>query len=150
MLCSGSRDYSVRFWDTATAKEIRASADNLNVVTAVKWIPGETIVVQSEFNCRSLSSASSFLLRPSTASEDLTLRLWDSRTQSVVQRFSTDRYFPVRWAHCSNLFTDWCSFVAAWMRYFSRWSDHRHVSERIRLGWLRNQGRHRGLLASSS
>jgi hypothetical protein len=78
----------------ATAKEIRSSADNLNVVTAVKWIHGESIVVQSNAGKRTIRSAHcGCCVR--AASEDLTLRLWDSRTQAVVQRFSTDRYFPV-------------------------------------------------------
>mmetsp|Transcript_23406 Transcript_23406/g.49914 ORF Transcript_23406/g.49914 Transcript_23406/m.49914 type:complete len:376 (-) Transcript_23406:308-1435(-) len=59
-LFTGSRDCSVRLWDMATAKELHQKKILRNVVTAVRTIPGQLNVVQ--------------------ASEDLHLRVWDTRT----------------------------------------------------------------------
>ena len=58
-LCSGARDTTVRLWDVATGKQLAINTTSRNLVTALRWIPGEFSVLQ--------------------ASEDLRLRVWDVR-----------------------------------------------------------------------
>ncbi|XXQ38995.1 WD domain, G-beta repeat [Plasmodiophora brassicae] len=66
-VCSGARDYNVSFWDLATCRRLTTNETELNVVTAVKWIPDSASVLQ--------------------CSEDLLVRVWDSRTGKLAQKF---------------------------------------------------------------
>ena len=59
-LCSGARDTSVRLWDVESGAQIAMNKTPRNLVTALRWVPGEFSVLQ--------------------ASEDLRLRLWDVRS----------------------------------------------------------------------
>ena len=61
LLCSGARDTSVRLWDTDSGAQLAMNKTPRNLVTALRWVPGEgTSVLQ--------------------ASEDLRLRVWDVRS----------------------------------------------------------------------
>ncbi|KAI6651570.1 WD repeat-containing protein 31 isoform X1 [Oopsacas minuta] len=64
-LFSGSRDNTVCLWDLNTGSCLNRCSIPRNLVTCVKWIPGERCVLQS--------------------SEDKHLRVWDTRTMDVVQ-----------------------------------------------------------------
>jgi WD40 repeat protein len=75
-MVSGGRDYFVRFWDVESGRELGRVSESWNVITALKWINGDTHCLAQ-------------------ASEDLSMRIWDSRTYTVAQKFSTDKYFPV-------------------------------------------------------
>lgn len=48
LLCSGSRDTSVRLWDVETGRETARNSTQLNVVTDIKWLLGplSTVVAQ--------------------------------------------------------------------------------------------------------
>lgn len=61
---SGSRDSSLVLWDLASARETSQCHVSRNVVTCLKWIPGEAHLVAQ-------------------GSEDLKLRVWDVRTMSA-------------------------------------------------------------------
>ena len=51
-VCSGSRDNSVRLWDIETGNCLANVAVLRNLVTQIKWIPGQTSVAQtSEDKC---------------------------------------------------------------------------------------------------
>jgi WD40 repeat protein len=78
LLCSASRDYSVRLWDVKTGDETAARKIDRNVATCLRWIPDSDLVLQG--------------------SEDLTLRVWDTRSMQVVQTMETGNYFAVRTA----------------------------------------------------
>ena len=64
-LFSGSRDNTVCLWDINSGVCINRCSIARNLVTCVRWIPGEPCVLQS--------------------SEDKHLRVWDTRTMDVVQ-----------------------------------------------------------------
>lgn len=64
-LFSGSRDNTVCLWDLHTGSCLNRCSIPRNLVTGVKWIPGERCVLQS--------------------SEDKHLRVWDTRTMDIVQ-----------------------------------------------------------------
>ena len=64
-LFSGSRDNTVCLWDLSTGTCLNRCSIPRNLVTCVKWLPGESCVLQS--------------------SEDKHLRVWDTRTMDVVQ-----------------------------------------------------------------
>ena len=74
-MCSGSRDYAVKFWDVATLSILRSHDVNLNVVTCMKWIPNTAMAVQ--------------------CGEDLMIRVWDQRSPDPAQQFSGGPDFPV-------------------------------------------------------
>ena len=46
-LCSGARDTSVRLWDVATGRQLAINKTSRNLVTALRWIPGEFSVLQA-------------------------------------------------------------------------------------------------------
>lgn len=46
-LVSGSRDYSIRFWDIPTNHCKSSTEINQNCITGLKWIPNETTVLQA-------------------------------------------------------------------------------------------------------
>ncbi|XP_038046246.1 WD repeat-containing protein 31-like [Patiria miniata] len=71
-LCSGSRDNSVRQWDISTGQCINQSIIPRNLVTHIKWIPGESMLAQT--------------------SEDKCLRLWDTRTLTEAHVFPKKQY----------------------------------------------------------
>ena len=66
LLVSGARDTSVRLWDTNSGAQVAMNNTPRNLVTALRWVPGE---------------ASSVL----QASEDLRLRVWDVRSAGRQQ-----------------------------------------------------------------
>ncbi|KAJ7308058.1 hypothetical protein JRQ81_008561 [Phrynocephalus forsythii] len=66
-LCTGSRDNCVRTWDLETGACLRRSSISRNVVTHLCWVPGEPYIAQ--------------------ASEDKTIRLWDTRGLEVAHLF---------------------------------------------------------------
>ena len=75
---SGSRDCSLRHWDLATGTTKGRCHLEQNVVTCLKWVPGETSLVAQ-------------------GSEDLRLRLWDVRTLSRPAAVLENEYvyFPL-------------------------------------------------------
>ena len=75
---SGSRDCSLRHWDLATGATKGRCHLEQNVVTCLKWVPGETSLVAQ-------------------GSEDLRLRLWDVRTLSRPAAVLENEYvyFPL-------------------------------------------------------
>ena len=75
---SGSRDCSLRHWDLATGATKGRCHLEQNVVTCLKWVPGETTLVAQ-------------------GSEDLRLRLWDVRTLSRPAAVLENEYvyFPL-------------------------------------------------------
>ena len=74
VLCSGSRDYSVRWWDIETGVQKAANSITLNMVTALKWIEANDVL---------------------QTSEDLIMKVWDARTAAVSQNFPKTDYFPL-------------------------------------------------------
>jgi WD40 repeat protein len=72
MLVSGSRDNFVKLWDMTIGKCIGSCEISRNLSTGMKWIKNEWSLVQS--------------------SEDKTLRVWDVRTCTVVQRSQARRH----------------------------------------------------------
>ncbi|XP_071802369.1 WD repeat-containing protein 31-like [Asterias amurensis] len=71
-LCSGSRDNSLRQWDITTGQCINQSVIPRNLVTHLKCVPGENLVVQT--------------------SEDRCLRIWDTRTLTEAHVFPKKQY----------------------------------------------------------
>ncbi|XP_065917457.1 WD repeat-containing protein 31-like isoform X2 [Dysidea avara] len=69
LLCSGSRDNSVRVWNMPTRRSVAVMEIPRNLVTGLKWIGTEMSILQS--------------------SEDKILRVWDLRTNSLAQQFPT-------------------------------------------------------------
>ncbi|XP_061429983.1 WD repeat-containing protein 31-like [Lethenteron reissneri] len=67
VLCTGSRDNALCFWDVDTGVCVRRASLPRNLVTDLCWVPGSALVAQ--------------------ASEDKTVRLWDSRTAQVSVLF---------------------------------------------------------------
>lgn len=65
MLVSGSRDAQVCLWDLLSGKQVHSAKIERNLVTDIRWIPNSHCFAQT--------------------SEDLTLRIWDSRTCKPVQ-----------------------------------------------------------------
>jgi len=89
-LVSGSRDYSLRFWDVSTSSCIGMSSITQNVVTCVRWIPSRPhVCVQS--------------------SEDLTLRVWDARLRQVVQSYNDGPSFAL----CCDASADGSTIITA-------------------------------------
>ncbi|KAI6171853.1 hypothetical protein M3Y98_00908300 [Aphelenchoides besseyi] len=79
---SGARDNSLRLWDVECSKPIRSVSINRNLVTHIEKFPQENIVCQT--------------------SEDRTLKLWDSRSLSLIYQSPTRH--QILW-HC-NLSSD--------------------------------------------
>lgn len=67
-LCSGGRDTAVCYWDLHTKSCLSHMSMPRNLVTDMCWLDPELAVLQ--------------------ASEDLTLKVWDLRTASMVQQFA--------------------------------------------------------------
>uniref|UniRef100_K3WSF6 Uncharacterized protein n=1 Tax=Globisporangium ultimum (strain ATCC 200006 / CBS 805.95 / DAOM BR144) TaxID=431595 RepID=K3WSF6_GLOUD len=76
-LCSGGRDTQTIFWDLTTGRLKAKNTTSQNVITCSKWVPVEPLVVQG--------------------SEDLTLKLWDERTnlRAPAQSFHGYVYFAL-------------------------------------------------------
>ena len=68
MVASGSRDQTTRLWDIETQKQLQSRKIERNVVTAIKWVPGQPNL---------------FL----EGSEDLTLRIWDVKQRPFKPSF---------------------------------------------------------------
>ena len=64
LLASGSRDNTVRLWDTSTGQQIASQDIKLNVIHCLAWVPALSCVAQG--------------------GEDLTIRLWDVRAPAAV------------------------------------------------------------------
>ncbi len=79
-LCSGSRDASVRTWDVETGRCTASSKVPRNLVTCLKYLPGE-------------SHAASVV----QGGEDLRLRVWDVREAGLRPSMTVEGYtfFPV-------------------------------------------------------
>eukprot|EP00656_Telonema_subtile_P030927 TRINITY_DN3389_c0_g2_i26.p1 TRINITY_DN3389_c0_g2~~TRINITY_DN3389_c0_g2_i26.p1 ORF type:complete len:358 (-),score=21.69 TRINITY_DN3389_c0_g2_i26:323-1396(-) len=75
LLASGSRDCAVATWDVVTGQNISTRHIARNLVTAMSWLQSSTQFLQT--------------------SEDLHLRLWDSRSMQVVQDIKTDHHFAL-------------------------------------------------------
>lgn len=77
VLCSGGRDNRVCLWDISTGKCLQYNKTPRNLVTCLKWIPQEPLIVQG--------------------SEDLRVRVWDSRQTplSPVHTYDGYIYFPL-------------------------------------------------------
>ncbi|NXA39302.1 WDR31 protein, partial [Eudromia elegans] len=71
-LCTGSRDNTVCKWDVETGQRLGRASISRNLVTHLCWVPGEPYVVQ--------------------ASEDKTIRIWDSRELHVAHMFPGKRH----------------------------------------------------------
>ncbi|XP_072045499.1 WD repeat-containing protein 31-like isoform X2 [Amphiura filiformis] len=71
-VCSGSRDNSVRLWDIETGNCLANVAILRNLVTQIKWVPGQTAVAQT--------------------SEDKCLRIWDTRVLQEATTFPKKQY----------------------------------------------------------
>lgn len=93
VLCSGSRDNTVRAWDINTSQEVAKNLTPRNLVTCLKFVHGEP-------NC------------VAQGSEDLTLRVWDLRiedgagstiTPNVVAGRNAYQYFPL----CLDVSVSW-------------------------------------------
>jgi len=82
LVCTGARDYHVRLWDLVTGQQTTFSKVNLNVVTDIKWVHNEPLIVQT--------------------SEDLQVRVWDSRSMKVAQTFLGHVNIPL----CSDVSED--------------------------------------------
>jgi WD40 repeat protein len=76
---SGGRDTTVRLWDVETQKQLVRTNKPQNVVTCIKWYPGDdgAIAVQG--------------------SEDLRVRLWDTRSAPLRECVALEGYvyFPL-------------------------------------------------------
>ncbi|KAK3282038.1 hypothetical protein CYMTET_10206, partial [Cymbomonas tetramitiformis] len=72
---TGSRDYTVRVWDLNTAQQVRMNKISRNVVTCMAAFPSEPAFLQT--------------------SEDLQVRVWDSRDLSVAQSFTGHVNIPL-------------------------------------------------------
>ena len=78
LIASGSRDTTVRVWDSTTSKEITRNTTSRNLVTCMEWLPENSSILAQ-------------------GSEDLKLRLWDFRTNIIKssQTFTGYVYFPL-------------------------------------------------------
>ena len=74
-IVSGSRDTAVCTWDVNTGQNIASSKMERNLVTDVSWVPGTATVLQT--------------------SEDLHIRLWDTRTMKITHDVQTEHHFPL-------------------------------------------------------
>ncbi|NWX89475.1 WDR31 protein, partial [Nothoprocta pentlandii] len=71
-LCTGSRDNTICKWDVETGERLGRAGISRNLVTHLCWVPGEPYIVQ--------------------ASEDKTIRMWDSRELQVAHMFPGKRH----------------------------------------------------------
>ncbi|XP_053221331.1 WD repeat-containing protein 31 [Podarcis raffonei] len=71
-LCTGSRDNTVCTWDIETGDCLHRASISRNLVTHLCWVPGEPYIVQ--------------------ASEDKTIRIWDSRELRVAHAFPAKQH----------------------------------------------------------
>jgi len=83
LLFSGSRDSSVRIWDVSESRCISSRHLSRNVVTCAASVPGEPLVWQG--------------------SEDLRLRLWDTRILQPAATLEGYVYFPLTCAADGNI-----------------------------------------------
>ena len=74
-IVSGSRDTTVCTWDITTGQNIASSKIERNLVTCVSWVPGAATVLQT--------------------SEDLHIRLWDTRTMQITHDVQTAHHFAM-------------------------------------------------------
>lgn len=74
-ICSGSRDCTLCLWDAATAAKVACCEVSQNVVTFMSAVPAEPAVLQT--------------------SEDLNLRLWDTRVMQAAQMLPQHSNIPV-------------------------------------------------------
>ena len=108
-VCTGSRDNTVRLWDLSTSQQVRSDTTAQNLVTCISWIPRERAVLQ--------------------ASEDLSLRVWDTRTLKVAQRLEGHVNIPMccavsgdgeQFLTCSNGFEGTGCEARLWDRRMGR------------------------------
>ncbi|XP_059513659.1 WD repeat-containing protein 31 isoform X1 [Myotis daubentonii] len=71
-LCTGSRDNTLVLWDVGTGQCVERASVSRNLVTHLCWVPREPYVLQ--------------------ASEDKTIRLWDSRGLQVAHIFPAKQH----------------------------------------------------------
>ena len=71
-ILSGSRDNCINAWDIKTGKLLFSIAESRNLITAMKLIPNENILVQT--------------------SEDKRVRLWDTRNLQLIHVYPTKHY----------------------------------------------------------
>lgn len=105
MVVSGSRDTSVRLWDVETGACAAKAMLPRNVVTDVKWVPGDfnvvaqvrSVVVSTCCSRKSLSTLRGYR-HCLQSCEDLHVRLWDTRIQGTLKLAAALEgyvYFPV-------------------------------------------------------
>ena len=96
LVCSGSRDTTVRVWDCAVGGvELFKATRALNIVTCMRWHPGFGIIGGD-----GEGEKSSVFLQ---ASEDLRVLIWDTRCgTSAVSSLTGFTYFPL----CLDISTD--------------------------------------------
>ncbi|XP_046844524.1 WD repeat-containing protein 31-like [Xenia sp. Carnegie-2017] len=82
LLCSGSRDNSLRIWDVERAQCLKMSMITRNLITSLKWFPKDDLIAQT--------------------GEDKMLRIWDSRSVDVAYTFPPKQYFGT----CCDVSTD--------------------------------------------
>jgi WD40 repeat protein len=76
-LVSGSRDYSVRIWDMTKSQQIASKTIERNVVTSTVWFDGNNSSLFAQ------------------TGEDLTIRIWDSRSMEPVVHFPREQHFAL-------------------------------------------------------